>query len=186
MIKSDKWITEMALNFNMIDPFVPTQISFLESNKIISYGLSSFGYDIRCAPEFKIFTNVRSTLLDPKAFNSEAFVDHYGDSCIIPPNSFVLSRSMEYLRIPRDVLVLCIGKSTYARVGIVANITPAEPEWEGHLTLEFSNTTPLPAKIYANEGIVQLLFLQSDESCVTSYSDRKGKYQKQVGITLAR
>ena len=158
------------------------------TEKIISYGTSSYGYDIRCAPEFKVFTNVNTTIVDPKNFNEKSFVDITGDYCIIPPNSFALARSIEYMRIPRDILVICLGKSTYARVGITVNVTPLEPEWEGHITLEFSNTTPLPVKIYANEGCAQLLFLQADEDdvCKTSYYDRAGKYQGQMGITLPR
>jgi dCTP deaminase len=150
----------------------------------ISYGLSSYGYDVRCADEFKIFTNINSAIVDPKAFDASSFVDLKSDLCIIPPNSFVLARTVEYFRIPRDVIVICLGKSTYARCGIIVNVTPLEPEWEGHVTLEFSNTTPLPAKIYAHEGIAQLLFLQSDEVCAVSYRDRNGKYQGQTGVTL--
>ncbi len=159
-----------------------------EPQKLISYGTSSYGYDIRCAREFKIFTNVHSTIVDPKNFDEKSFVNFEGDSCVIPPNSFALARSVEYLRIPRDILVVCVGKSTYARCGIICNVTPLEPEWEGHITLEFSNTTPLPAKIYANEGVAQLLFFQADNDdvCETSYKDRAGKYQGQTGVTLPR
>lgn len=170
----------------MIEPFEPGQIKSCEGNPIVSYGLSSYGYDIRCADEFKIFTNVRSAIVDPKQFSEDSFVDFKGDVCIIPPNSFALARTVEYFRIPRRVLTICLGKSTYARCGIIVNVTPFEPEWEGYVTLEFSNTTPLPAKIYANEGIAQVLFLESDEECEVSYRDRNGKYQGQVGVTLPR
>lgn len=183
-IKSDNWIRRMALEQGMIDPFVTTQMRHNERGQIVSYGTSSYGYDIRCADEFKIFTNINSTIVDPKAFDSNNFIDVQGDVCIIPPNSFALARTVEYLKIPRGVLVVCLGKSTYARCGIIVNVTPLEPEWEGHVTLEFSNTTPLPAKIYANEGVAQLLFFESDEMCQTSYRDRKGKYQGQKGVTL--
>ncbi|MFZ2619974.1 MAG: dCTP deaminase [Alphaproteobacteria bacterium] len=181
MIKSDKWIREQAKN-GMIEPFTEN----LKREGVISYGVSSYGYDARCADEFKIFTNVNSATVDPKNFDPKSFVDFKGDVCIIPPNSFVLARTVEYFKIPRDVLVICLGKSTYARCGIVVNVTPLEPEWEGHVTLEFSNTTPLPAKIYANEGICQFLFLGGDQLCETSYADRKGKYQGQKGVTLPR
>lgn len=183
-IKSDKWIRRMAAEHQMIDPFVPGQVREGASGKAVSHGTSSYGYDIRCAPEFKIFTNINSAIVDPKHFSPDSFVDVNSDVCIIPPNSFALARSVEYFRIPRNVLVICLGKSTYARCGIIVNVTPLEPEWEGHITLEFSNTTTLPAKIYANEGVAQLLFLESDEMCETSYRDRAGKYQGQRGVTL--
>lgn len=176
----------MAEEQGMIEPFEPRQIKSCEGNPIVSYGLSSYGYDIRCADEFKIFTNVRSAIVDPKQFSEDSFVDFQGDVCIIPPNSFALARTVEYFRIPRRVLTICLGKSTYARCGIIVNVTPFEPEWEGYVTLEFSNTTPLPAKIYANEGIAQVLFLESDEECEVSYRDRNGKYQGQIGVTLPR
>ena len=183
-IKSDKWIRKMAQQHGMIDPFEPSQVRHGEHGKTISHGTSSYGYDIRCSKEFKIFTNINSAVVDPKNFAPESFVDVNADVCIIPPNSFALARSVEYFKIPRNVLVICLGKSTYARCGIIVNVTPLEPEWEGHITLEFSNTTPLPAKIYANEGVAQLLFLESDEECETSYKDRSGKYQGQLGVTL--
>lgn len=183
-IKSDKWIRRMAQEHGMIQPFEATQVRHRDQAKIVSHGTSSYGYDIRCSNEFKIFTNINSAVIDPKNFAPESFVDVTADVCIIPPNSFVLARSVEYFRIPRNVLVICLGKSTYARCGIIVNVTPLEPEWEGHITLEFSNTTPLPAKIYANEGVAQLLFLESDEVCETSYKDRGGKYQGQQGVTL--
>jgi len=183
-IKSDKWIRQMAQEHEMISPFAPQQIRHDGQSHIVSHGTSSYGYDIRCSREFKIFTNINSAIVDPKNFAANSFVDMEGDVCIIPPNSFALARSVEYFRIPRDVLVICLGKSTYARCGIIVNVTPLEPEWEGHITLEFSNTTPLPAKIYANEGVAQLLFLQSDDVCETSYKDRRGKYQGQRGVTL--
>ena len=185
-IKSDRWIREMARGHRMIEPFEPGQVSRLGEHKLISYGTSSYGYDIRCAGEFKIFTNINSTIVDPKHFDEKNFVDVSAEVCIIPPNSFALARTVEYLRIPRDVLVICLGKSTYARCGIIVNVTPLEPEWEGHVTLEFSNTTPLPARIYANEGVAQLLFLGADEVCETSYKDRGGKYQGQTGVTLPK
>src|SRR5438445_9404162 len=172
----------MALEHRMIDPFVENQVRA----GVISFGLSSYGYDIRVADEFKVFTNINSTVIDPKAFDPRSFVDLETDVCIVPPNSFALARTVEYFRIPRDVLTVCLGKSTYARCGIIVNVTPFEPEWEGTATLEISNTTPLPAKIYANEGIAQVLFFQSDEECEVSYADKKGKYQAQVGITLPR
>lgn len=181
-IKSDNWIRARAAE-GMIRPFAPRQVSRTEAGRVISYGVSSYGYDVRCAPEFKVFTNLNNTIVDPKNFDPNSFVDVRGDSCIIPPNSFALSRTVEHFRIPRDVLAICLGKSTYARCGIIVNVTPLEPEWEGHVTLEFSNTTTLPAKIYAGEGVAQLLFLQSDESCEESYKDRAGKYQGQTGIT---
>ena len=167
----------------MIEPFVDKQVGELNDKKVISYGLSSYGYDIRCAPEFKIFTNIHSAQVDPKNFDSRGFVDIKGDYCIIPPNSFALARTLEYMRIPANVLVLCVGKSTYARCGLVVNVTPLEPEWEGRITLEFSNTTNLPAKIYANEGVAQLLFFESDEQCSITYKQRKGKYQGQTKVT---
>jgi len=170
----------------MISPFESGQVRSVEGRRIVSYGTSSYGYDIRCADEFKIFTNINSTIIDPKAFDEKNFVDFKGPECIIPPNSFALARTVEYFRIPRNVLTICLGKSTYARCGIIVNVTPLEPEWEGHVTLEFSNTTPLPARIYANEGVAQVLFLESDEVCETSYKDRGGKYQGQTGVTLPR
>ncbi len=183
-IKSDKWIRRMAKDYGMISPFESQQVRHATHGKTISHGTSSYGYDVRCASEFKIFTNINSAIVDPKNFTAANFVDVVSDICIIPPNSFALARSIEYFRIPRNVLVICVGKSTYARCGIIVNVTPLEPEWEGHITLEFSNTTPLPAKIYANEGVAQVLFLESDEECETSYRDRKGKYQGQKGVTL--
>jgi dCTP deaminase len=181
-IKSDKWIRRMATEHRMIEPFVDSQVR----EGVISYGLSSYGYDIRVTNEFKIFTNVHSAVVDPKNFNPKSFVDYVGDICVIPPNSFVLAQTVEYFRIPRDVLTVCLGKSTYARCGLIVNVTPFEPEWEGYVTLEISNTTPLPARVYANEGIAQVLFFQSDEVCDISYADRKGKYQKQQRIELPR
>lgn len=183
-IKSDRWIRQMALEHGMIAPFEPRQVREVEGRRVVSFGTSSYGYDVRCAPEFKIFTNINSAVVDPKAFNTSSFVDFTGGVCIIPPNSFALARTVEYFKVPRDVLVICVGKSTYARCGIIVNVTPLEPEWEGHVTLEFSNTTPLPAKIYANEGVAQMLFFKSDEPCQTSYADRGGKYQGQRGVTL--
>ena len=179
-IKNDRWIRKMALDNRMIDPFVAEQVR----NDQISYGLSSYGYDIRVSDEYKIFTNVNNSIVDPKKFDANSFIDYTGDVCIVPPNSFALARSVEYFRIPRDVLTLCVGKSTYARCGIIVNVTPFEPEWEGYVTLEISNTTPLAAKIYSNEGLCQVLFFQSDEECITSYKDKNGKYQNQSGITL--
>jgi len=170
----------------MIEPFQAGQIRESGQNRIISYGTSSYGYDVRCSNEFKIFTNINSTIVDPKDFDKASFVDVQSDVCIIPPNSFALASTVEFFRIPRDVLVVCLGKSTYARCGIIVNVTPLEPEWEGHVTLEFSNTTPLPAKIYANEGVAQMLFFGSDEICETSYKDRGGKYQGQTGVTLPK
>ena len=183
-IKSDRWIRRMAREHAMIDPFGESQVR----EGVISYGVSSYGYDMRVGREFRIFTNVHSPVVDPKNFDPLSLVDHEGDVCIIPPNSFALARSVEYFRIPRSVLTLCVGKSTYARCGIITNVTPFEPEWEGHVTLEISNTTPLPAKIYANEGIAQVLFFEADEhdQCDVSYADRKGKYQAQRGVTLPR
>src|SRR3990167_508580 len=183
-IKSDKWIRHMVDQHGMIDPFVPGQVRHTNSGKTISHGTSSYGYDVRCAREFKVFTNINSAIVDPKNFCETSFVNVESDVCIIPPNSFALARSIEYLCVPRNVLVICVGKSTYARCGIIVNVTPLEPEWEGHITLEFSNTTPLPAKIYANEGVAQLLFLESDEICEQSYKDKSGKYQGQKGVTL--
>ena len=184
-IKSDRWIRARASE-GMIEPFEADQVRRCGDRAVISFGTSSYGYDVRCAPEFKVFTNINSATVDPKAFDDKSFVDVTADSCIIPPNAFALARTIEYFRIPRDVLTLCVGKSTYARCGIIVNVTPLEPEWEGHVTLEFSNTTNLPAKIYANEGVAQLLFLQSDEACETSYRDRGGKYQGQQGVQLPR
>jgi len=185
-LKSDRWIRRMAAEHRMIEPFEPSQVRQVRGERVISFGTSSYGYDVRCAPEFKIFTNISSAIVDPKNFDESSFVDMSGDVCIIPPNSFALARTVEYFRIPRSVLTICLGKSTYARCGIIVNVTPLEPEWEGHVTLEFSNTTTLPAKIYANEGIAQMLFLESDEVCETSYADRGGKYQGQRGVTLPR
>ncbi len=185
-IKSDRWIRRMAEEQGMIEPFEPRQVREVGRERVISFGTSSYGYDIRCADEFKVFTNINSAIVDPKNFDETSFVDIRSDVCIIPPNSFALARTVEYFRIPREVLTICLGKSTYARCGIIVNVTPLEPEWEGHVTLEFSNTTPLPAKIYANEGVAQVLFLESDEPCETSYRDRGGKYQKQRGVTLPR
>jgi len=181
-IKSDKWIRQMALKKEMIKPFSAGRIK----RGKISYGLSSYGYDIRVADEFKVFTNVNTTIVDPKNFDPRSLVDVKGNFCIIPPNSFVLARTVEYFKIPRNILTICLGKSTYARCGIIVNVTPFEPEWEGYATLEISNTTPLPAKIYANEGIAQIIFLEADEECETSYKDKKGKYQAQKKITLPR
>ena len=184
-IKSDKWIRRMAEQHGMIEPYSPNQVRETDGRKIISWGTSSYGYDIRCANEFKVFTNINSTIVDPKNFDSNSFVDVKSDVCIIPPNSFALARTIEYFRIPRNVPV-CLGKSTYARCGIIVNVTPFEPEWEGHVTIEISNTTPLPAKIYAGEGCAQVLFFESDEVCETSYKDRGGKYQGQHGVTLPK
>jgi dCTP deaminase len=184
-IKSDHWIRRMAAA-GMIEPFEPGQVRAVEGRKIVSYGTSSYGYDVRCANEFKIFTNINSTIVDPKAFDMASFVDVTADVCIIPPNSFALARTVEFFRIPRNVLVLTVGKSTYARCGVIVNVTPLEPEWDGHVTLEFSNTTTLPAKIYANEGVAQMLFFESDEVCGTSYKDRAGKYMGQRGVTLPK
>jgi len=183
-IKSDQWIRRMAQQHKMIEPFEPEQVKHNAKGRVVSYGTSSYGYDVRCANEFKVFTNINSAIVDPKAFDNNSFVDIESDVCIIPPNSFALARTVEYFRIPRNVLTICLGKSTYARCGIIVNVTPLEPEWEGHVTLEFSNTTNLPAKIYAHEGIAQMLFLESDEVCAVSYKDRKGKYQGQKGVTL--
>jgi len=181
-IKSDRWIKRMATEHGMIDPFVDSQMR----SGVISFGVSSYGYDVRVGDEFKVFTNVYNTVVDPKNFDSKSFVDIKADVCIIPPNSFALASTIEYFRIPRDILTVCLGKSTYARCGIIVNVTPFEPEWEGHVTIEISNTTPLPAKIYANEGIAQVLFFQGDEPCEISYKDKKGKYQAQRGVTLPK
>jgi len=185
-IKSDNWIRRMAAEHNMIEPFEPGQVKEVDGRRIVSYGTSSYGYDIRCADEFKLFTNLNSTIVDPKEFDEKNFVNVKGEFVVIPPNSFALARTIEYFRIPRNVLTICLGKSTYARCGILVNVTPFEPEWEGYVTLEFSNTTPLPAKIYANEGVAQVVFFESDEVCETSYKDRGGKYQGQVGVTLPK
>ena len=185
-IKSDKWIRRMAREHGMIEPFEAGQVRENGAGRIVSYGTSSYGYDIRCSNEFKIFTNINSAIVDPKNFDDNSFVDVNADVCIIPPNSFALARTVEYFRIPRNVLTICLGKSTYARCRIIVNVTAFVPEWEGHVTLEFSNTTPLPAKIYANEGVAQVLFLESDEECETSYKDRGGKYQGQQGVTLPK
>ncbi|MGH7597378.1 MAG: dCTP deaminase [bacterium] len=181
-IKADRWIKQMALEQQMIVPFEEKQVR----QGVISFGLSSYGYDVRIADEFKIFTNVFGAVVDPKGFDPKSFVDFKGEVCIIPPNSFALGRTVEYFRIPRKVMTICVGKSTYARCGIITNVTPLEPGWEGHVTLEISNTTPLPAKIYANEGIAQILFFESDEECMVSYADKKGKYQAQQGVTLPK
>ncbi|MBI4461792.1 MAG: dCTP deaminase [Acidobacteria bacterium] len=181
-IKSDRWIRRMAREQRMIEPFVEEQ----RRDGVISYGLSSYGYDIRVAEEYRIFTNVNTTIVDPKHFDARSFVEYRGDICVIPPNSFALARSVEYFRIPRDILTICVGKSTYARCGIIVNVTPFEPEWEGYVTLEISNTSPLPARVYSNEGICQVIFLQADEVCEVSYKDKKGKYQAQKGIVLPR
>ncbi len=181
-VKNDRWIRKMALEHEMIRPFEEKQVR----EGVISYGLSSYGYDLRVADEFKIFTNVNSTIVDPKKFDERSFVEFKGPACIVPPNSFALARSVEYFKIPRNVLTICVGKSTYARCGIIVNVTPLEPEWEGFVTLEISNTTPLPARVYSNEGLCQIIFLESDESCETSYKDKKGKYQAQQGIVLPK
>jgi dCTP deaminase len=182
MLKSDRWIRKMALEHDMINPFSEKQVR----QGVVSYGLSSYGYDLRVADEFKIFTNVNSSIVDPKNFDEKSFVTIRTDCAIVPPNSFALARSVEYFKIPRDVLTICVGKSTYARCGIIVNVTPFEPEWEGFVTLEISNSTPLPAKIYANEGLCQIIFFQGDEVCEISYADRKGKYQSQKGIVLPK
>lgn len=184
-IKEDKWIREMAAKHGMIEPFAESLVSYnpLTEERIISYGVSSYGYDLRLSREFKIFTNTYNSVVDPKAFSEDTFVSLESDVCIIPPNSFTLARSIEYFRIPRNILTVCIGKSTYARCGLIVNVTPFEPEWEGYVTIEISNTTPLPAKVYANEGIAQVLFFEAANECELSYADRNGKYQKQVGIT---
>ena len=185
-IKSDRWIRRMAAEHNMIEPFEPGQVKQAGGRPIVSYGTSSYGYDVRCANEFKLFTDINTTIVDPKAFDPNSFVEVKGESCIIPPNSFALARTVEYFRIPRSVMTVCLGKSTYARCGIIVNVTPFEPEWEGYVTLEISNTTPLPAKIYANEGLAQVLFFEADEVCDVSYADKKGKYQKQQSIVLPK
>jgi dCTP deaminase len=181
-VKNDRWIREMATKHEMILPFEEKQVR----EGVISYGLSSYGYDLRVADEYKIFTNVNSTIVDPKKFDARSFVEFTGPACIVPPNSFALARSVEYFKIPRNVLTICVGKSTYARCGIIVNVTPLEPEWEGFVTLEISNTTPLPARVYSNEGLCQIIFLGSDEVCETSYKDKKGKYQSQQGIVLPK
>jgi dCTP deaminase len=181
-IKADRWIKEMAQNHGMITPFEEKQ----KRDNVISYGVSSYGYDVRIADEFKIFTNVFNSVVDPKHFDPKSFVDFRGEICVIPPNSFALGRTVEYFKIPRNVMTICVGKSTYARCGIITNVTPLEPGWEGHVTLEISNTTPLPARIYANEGIAQILFFESDEDCLISYADKQGKYQAQQGVTLPK
>ncbi len=183
-IQSDRWIRQMAKTHGMIEPFEDKQVRYVDEEKVISYGLSSYGYDLRVGNEFKIFTNKSGAIIDPKNFNEDAFIHHEGDFCIVPPNSFALAKSVEHFRIPRDVLVLCIGKSTYARCGIIVNVTPFEPEWEGYVVLEISNTTPLPAKIYANEGLAQVLFYKASDVCETSYADRKGRYMSQQEIVL--
>ena len=185
-IKSDKWIRRMSLEKEMIQPFESNQLRHVNDKTIISYGTCSQGYDVRCSTEFKLPTNINHNIVDPKDFDAKSFVEVDSDECIIPPNSFALARTVEYFKIPRSTLVICLGKSTYARCGIIVNVTPLEPEWEGHVTLEFSNTTPLPAKIYANEGVAQMLFFESDEECETSYKDRGGKYQGQTGVTLPK
>lgn len=187
-IKSDRWIRRMAEEEGMIDPFEAGQVRRPGAERIVSYGTSSYGYDLRCSDEFKIFTNINSAIVDPKNFDEKSFVDFQGSVCIVPPNSFALARSFEHFRIPRNVLTLCLGKSTYARCGIIVNVTPLDPEWEGHVTLEFSNTTPLPAKIYAFEGVAQVIFLEADadDICETSYKDRGGKYQGQKGVTMPK
>ena len=185
-VMPDHWIRRMAREQALIDPFEPGQIRRMDGRPVISWGTSSYGYDMRCAPEFKVFTNINSAVVDPKAFSASSFVDVAANECIIPPNSFALARTVEYFRIPRNVLTICLGKSTYARCGIIVNVTPLEPEWEGHVTLEFSNTTPLPARVYANEGVAQVVFLKADDVCQTSYRDRGGKYQGQRGVTLPR
>jgi dCTP deaminase len=186
MVHSDQWIRRMAKERGMISPFSERQVRTEKGNSIISYGLSSYGYDLRVSNEFKVFTNVFSSIVDPKAFDEKSFVDMETDICVVPPNSFALARSIEYFRIPRDVITVCLGKSTYARCGIIVNVTPFEPEWEGHVTLEISNTTPLPARIYANEGLAQVLFLGGAEPCEVSYADRAGKYMFQQGITIPK
>ncbi len=190
-VKPDRWIRRMAVEHGMIEPFSPEQVregvdESGQTYRVISYGISSYGYDLRVADEFKVFTNVHGSVVDPKAFDARSFVDIKTDCCIIPPNSFALARSVEYFRIPRNVITICLGKSTYARCGIIVNVTPFEPEWEGHVTLEISNTTPLPARVYAQEGLAQVLFFESDEDCETSYLDRGGKYQGQRGINPPR
>lgn len=183
-IKPDHWIRRMAEDHGMIEPFEPGQVRERAGEKIVSYGTSSYGYDVRCSSHFKVFTNINSAVVDPKGFDADSFVNVESEVCIIPPNSFALASTVEYFRIPRNVLTICLGKSTYARCGIIVNVTPLEPEWSGHITLEFSNTTPLPAKVYANEGVAQLVFLEASEACEVSYLDRGGKYQGQSGVTL--
>ncbi len=185
-VKPDTWIRSRALEHAMIEPFEPGLVRTVDGHGVVSFGTSSYGYDVRCAGEFKVFTNINSTIVDPKRFDARSFVDVSGPECIIPPNSFALARTVEYFRIPRDVLVVCLGKSTYARCGIIVNVTPLEPEWEGHVTLEFSNTTPLPARVYANEGVAQMIFLGADGPCEVSYRERGGKYQGQRGVTLPK
>ncbi len=186
-MKEDRWIKQMAEEHGMIEPFIADQVKQdADGNKLVSYGLSSYGYDLRLSDEFKVFTNVYSSIVDPKCFTEDSFVDITGKECIIPPNSFALARSIEYFRIPRNILTICLGKSTYARCGIIVNVTPFEPEWEGHVTIEISNTTPLPAKVYANEGIAQVIFFEAANECAVSYADRGGKYNKQRGITVPR
>ena len=185
-IKSDKWIKRMVSEEGMIDPFEPRQVRKNGEKRLISYGTSSYGYDVRCSNEFKIFTNINSATVDPKHFDESSFIDLMGDECVVPPNSFALASTIEYFKIPRNVLTICLGKSTYARCGIIVNVTPFEPEWQGYVTLEISNTTPLPAKLYANEGLAQVLFFEASEECSVSYKDRSGKYMKQVGITVPR
>ena len=185
-IKSDKWIRKMAEENDMISPFEKNQVRENENGRIISFGTSSYGYDVRCSNNFKVFTNIHSATVDPKKFDENSFVDIEDEVCVIPPNSFALASTVEYFKIPRNVLTICLGKSTYARCGIIVNVTPLEPEWEGHVTLEFSNTTSLPAKIYSNEGVAQMIFLESDEECEVSYKDRGGKYQGQTGVTLPK
>jgi dCTP deaminase len=186
-IQADTWIRQMAREKQMITPFVDAQVKVMPNGqKAISYGVSSYGYDLRIANEFKVFTNVNNAVVDPKNFDENAFVSITTDVCIVPPNSFALARSIEYFKIPRNVITICLGKSSYARCGIIVNVTPFEPEWEGHVTIEISNTTPLPARIYANEGIAQVLFFEAEKECETSYADRNGKYMKQTGITIAR
>lgn len=185
-LKEDRWIRKMALEKGMIEPFEEKQVNKSAESKLVSYGLSSYGYDLRVSDEFKVFTNINGSIVDPKNFDARSFVDIKADVCIIPPNSFALARSVEYFRIPRNVLTVCLGKSTYARCGIIVNVTPFEPEWEGHVTLEISNTTPLPAKIYAHEGLAQVLFFEAASPCETSYAERRGKYMMQTGITIPR
>lgn len=183
-LKADKWIRQMALEEGMIEPFIDQQVREAKGKKVLSYGLSSYGYDLRIGNRFKVFTNVYNSVVDPKNFQEDSFVDIEGESCIIPPNSFALAVSVEYFRVPRNILTICLGKSTYARCGIIVNVTPFEPEWEGYVTIEISNTTPLPAIIYANEGIAQVLFLEASQVCEISYADKQGKYMKQKGITV--
>ena len=185
-IRSDRWIAYMAKEHGMIEPFEADQVKQIQERKVVSYGLSSYGYDLRVADEFKVFSNAYNSLIDPKQFDDKSFVDIQNDVCIVPPNSFALARSVEYFKIPRNILTICLGKSTYARCGIIVNVTPFEPEWEGYVTLEISNTTPLPTKIYANEGIAQVIFFEASEECSISYADRKGKYMKQHGIVIPR